>query len=325
MSKNVLNKNSLIYVAGHRGLVGSAITRVLMANGYQNLLLLSRSELDLLNQGAVDKMFQVKKPDFMIIAAARVGGIHANNSYPANFIYENIVIETNLIHSAYKTGMKHMIFLGSSCIYPRDCPQPMKEEYLLTGPLEKTNESYAIAKIAGIKVCVAYNRQYDTNYISLMPTNLYGPGDNYDLQNSHVLPAMIRKFIEAKQNKSKSVTLWGTGNPRREFLYVDDLADACLFFMNNLELFSKGQSLYNVGWGKDISISELANLICELAGFQGEIIWDKSMPDGTPQKLLETSRLSKLGWNPGIDLKEGISRTIDQFILDQEKKLLRQV
>ena len=325
-----MREDARIYVAGHRGLVGSAITRRLQSEGYSNLVLRSHGELDLMRQAEVEAFFKAEKPDYVFLAAAKVGGILANNTYPAEFIYENLMIETNVIHHAYKAGAKKLLFLGSSCIYPRDCPQPMKEEYLLSGRLEPTNEPYAIAKIAGIKMCQAYNRQYGTRFISVMPTNLYGPGDNFDLETSHVLPALIRKFHEAKireanlagvastlksawadapppssepgeRSSSSSVTLWGTGTPRREFLHVDDLADACVFLMKHYE----ESEIINIGCGKDISISELVVLIKEIVGFKGTTRYDPTRPDGTPRKLLDVTKIS---------LREGIERTYRWYV-----------
>jgi len=317
-----MNKNSLIYVAGHKGLVGSAIVRKLQSEGYSNLFVRSHKELDLMRQAEVEAFFKTEKPEYVFLAAAKVGGILANNTYPAEFIYQNLLVESNVIHSAYEAGARKLLFLGSSCIYPRDCPQPMKEEYLLSGKLEPTNEPYAIAKIAGIKMCESYNRQYGTRFISVMPTNLYGPGDNFDLETSHVLPALIRKFHEAKaSDKSrvtsdkwtsdeKGVTLWGTGTPRREFLHVDDFADACVFLMNHYE----GSEIINIGVGKDISISELAELIKEIVGFKGAIRYDRSKPDGTPRKLLDVNKLKALGWQARIPLREGIEMTYRWYV-----------
>jgi len=318
-----MNKTSKIYISGHSGLVGSAIQRRLESAGYENLLLRGHSELDLCNQAQVEEFFKEERPEYVFMAAARVGGIMANSTYPAEFIYSNLAIELNLIHSAYRYGVKKLLFLGSSCIYPKNCPQPMKEEYLLSGYLEPTNEPYAVAKIAGIKMCQAYNRQYGTNFISLMPTNLYGPGDNFDLETSHVLPALIRKFHEAKHEakledetesgKSKSlVTVWGTGTPEREFLYVDDLADACVFLMENFDVYHK-TSLLNVGVGTDINIAELASLIKDIVGFKGKIVFDKTKPDGTPKKLLDVSKINALGWKARTGLREGIEETYRQM------------
>jgi GDP-L-fucose synthase len=304
-----VEKDSKIYIAGHQGMVGSAIVRRLQADGFQNLLLQSHQELDLSKQEAVEDFFASQQPDFVFHAAARVGGILANDSYPADFIYENLSIQLHSIHAAWKNKVKKFLFLGSSCIYPRLAPQPLKEEYLLTGPLEPTNEWYAVAKIAGIKQCQAYRRQYGFNAVSVMPTNLYGPGDNFDLENSHVLPALIRKFHDAKNASNKTVTVWGSGNPRREFLHVDDLADACLFLMQRYD----SEEIINIGTGKDISILELAMLVKEITGFAGEITLDASKPDGTPRKLLDTSRIQNLGWQPGIALKQGIQQTYEWY------------
>ena len=293
-----------IYVAGHRGMVGSAIVRRLELGGYQNLLLKTHQELDLLDQAAVHSFLKSKKPDVIIIAAARVGGIQANNTQRADFIYENLMIEANLIHAAWQAGVQRLLFLGSSCIYPREAPQPIKEEYLLTGLLEPTNEPYAIAKIAGIKLCESYNRQYGTNYLSVMPTNLYGPNDNFDLESSHVLPALLRKMHEAKTNKDNTVKIWGTGKPRREFLHVDDMADACLFLLEQ----EVEEGLINVGAGSDITISELAKLIKEVVNYKGEFVFESNKPDGMMQKLLDVSKLSGLGWKPKYSLTDGINQ-----------------
>ena len=290
-------------------MVGSAIVRRLQKDGFVNLLLRGREELDLLDQSAVRRFFETEKPDFVFLAAAKVGGILANNTYRAQFIYENLQIQNNIIHSAYLSGVKKLLFLGSSCIYPKHAPQPMKEEHLLTGPLEPTNEPYAIAKIAGIKMCQAYNDQYGTDFISVMPTNLYGPNDNFDLQTSHVLPALIRKFHEAKLKQAPVVQIWGTGNPKREFLHVDDLVDACLFLMRNYS----GNDFVNIGVGQDISIKELALLIKQIVGYTGELTFDTSKPDGTPRKLLDVSRLNKLGWSAKIGLEQGITETYRWF------------
>ena len=298
-----MNKDSKIYVAGHRGLVGSAIVRKLEGEGFHNLVLKTSAEVDLRNQAAVDAFFAEEKPEYIFLAAAKVGGIHANDSYPADFIRDNLLIQTNVIDAAYRNGCEKLAFLGSSCIYPKHCPQPMKEEYLLTGELEPTNEWYAIAKIAGIKMCQAYRKQYGFNAISLMPTNLYGPNDNFDLQNSHVLPALIRKFHEAKVNSDAEVVIWGTGTPKREFLHADDLADAALFLMNS---YNKAD-IVNVGTGKDISILELAELIRDVVGFTGELVFDSSKPDGTPRKLMDVSLIERLGWKASIALEDGIA------------------
>jgi GDP-L-fucose synthase len=308
-----MEKNSKIYVAGHRGLVGSAIVRRLRSSGYENLVFRSSDELDLERQERVEAFFDQERPEYVYLAAAKVGGIWANSTFPAEFIYNNLVIETNIVHSSYRFGVRKLLFLGSSCIYPKHCPQPMKEEYLLSGYLEPTNEPYAVAKIAGIKMCQAYNRQYGTRFISVMPTNLYGPGDNFDLKTSHVLPALIRKFHEAKMNGEGSVEIWGTGAPRREFLYVDDLADACLFLMNQYE----EDDMINVGVGKDQSIRELAGLVGEIVGFEGDLRFDPAQPDGTPLKLLDVSRLTALGWQARTPLREGIKRAY-QWYLDQQ-------
>ena len=305
-----MEQTSKIYVAGHRGLVGSAIVRRLVASGYQHLVLMTRSELDLLRQDEVEAFFKEQGPEYVFLAAARVGGIWANSTYPADFIYDNLVIESNVIHSAYLYGTKKLLFLGSSCIYPKHCPQPMKEEYLLSGYLEPTNEPYAVAKIAGIKMCQAYNRQYGTNFISVMPTNLYGPGDNFDLKTSHVLPALIRKFHEAKVNGDPSVEIWGTGTPRREFLYVDDMADACVFLMNNYD----DSEIINIGVGKDQTIGELAELVGEVVGFKGDLRFNPAQPDGTPLKLLDVSRLNALGWQARTPLREGIRQAYEWYL-----------
>jgi len=300
-----INQDSKIYVAGHRGLVGSAIVRNLQKRGYSNIITRTRQQLDLTDARAVERFFTEQRPDCVIDAAAKVGGIHANNSYPADFIRDNLLIQNNLIDNAWTSGCRKFVFLGSSCIYPKMAPQPLKEEYLLTGPLEPTNEWYAIAKIAGIKMCQAYRKQYGFDAISLMPTNLYGPGDNFDLENSHVLPALIRKFHEAKIDEKPEVTIWGTGKPRREFLYVDDMADATVFLMEN---YSEEQ-LVNVGTGQDISIRELAEIVKNITGYDGKLVFDSSKPDGTPRKLLDISRLSDLGWQATTSLSQGIEYT----------------
>lgn len=362
---------SKIYVAGHRGLVGSALIRKLESEGYNNLLFNSHDDLDLIQQEEVANFFKREKPEYVFLAAAKVGGILANTKYPAEFIYENLAIQTNILHAAWKTGVKRLVFLGSSCIYPRECPQPIKEEYLLSGPLEFTNQSYALAKIAGISQCEAYNRQYKTRFLAVMPTNLYGPNDNFDLEDSHVLPALIRKFHLAKlailedwdtigrdeyifgtisadikasltaisrQNGyspdnedcknagyDPSITLWGTGNPRREFLHVDNLAESCIFLMNlsdgqfdNL-LFTNSYPLINIGCGEDVSIRDLSNIVKDVVGYEGAVKWDDSKPDGTPRKLLDVSRLNKLGWSQSIPLEEGIRNTYEWYM----KKLVR--
>jgi len=315
-----IRPSSSIYVAGHTGMVGATIIRCLQRAGFSNIITRSHAELDLLDQAAATLFFQEEQVDCVILAAARVGGILANSTYPADFIYQNLVMETNVIHSAWKAGVKNLIFLGSSCIYPRLAPQPMKEEYLLSGPLESTNEPYAIAKIAGIKMCEAYNRQYGTRYFAVMPTNLFGPGDHYDLNDSHVLPALIRKMDEARARGQDSVSVWGTGTPRREFLHCDDLADAIVFLLmvGSERVFSsfpeKDAPLINIGCGKDISIRELAECVKNIIGFPGSITWDKSKPDGTPQKLLDVSRLYALGWRPKISLRKGIQTTYAEYI-----------
>jgi GDP-L-fucose synthase len=311
-----MQQHSRIFVAGHRGLVGSAIVRRLQADGFDNLLLRGRDQLDLTDRAAVDAFFAAEKPDVVILAAAKVGGIHANNTYPAEFLHDNLLLQDNVIDAAYHHGVQKLTFLGSSCIYPKLAPQPIREEYLLTGPLEPTNEWYAIAKIAGIKLCQAYRRQYGFNAISLMPTNLYGPGDNFDLQNSHVLPALIRKFHEAKLRGDKDVVMWGTGTPRREFLHVDDLAAAVVHLTKSYE----SEEIVNIGVGEDISIRELAELVKDITGYQGEIVNDTSKPDGTPRKLLDVSRLHALGWQASIPLREGIEKTYRWF-LDQGSDL----
>lgn len=308
-----MKPSSKIYVAGHRGLVGSALLRRLKSGGYSNIIQRTHAELDLTNQNAVNQFFAKEKPDCIFIAAARVGGIHANNTYRADFIYQNLMIESNIVHAAYQYGAKKLMFLGSSCIYPRQAPQPMKEEYLLTGALESTNEPYAIAKIAGIKMCDAYNRQYGTNFMSVMPTNLYGPGDNYDLETSHVLPALIRKMHEAKVQNIKEVVVWGSGAPKREFLYSDDLADACVFLMERYHASDLGEFV-NIGVGKEITIRELAELIANVVGFHGKLIFDASKPDGTPRKLLDVSRLQALGWQAKISFHEGIAKAYADYL-----------
>ena len=307
---SITKTDSCIYVAGHSGMVGSALFRRLRKSGYNNIITRTHEYLDLLDQRAVHEFMLTHKPDYIFLAAAKVGGIYANNTFPADFIYQNLAIEMNIIHAAYAAGVSKLMFLGSSCIYPRDCRQPMKESYLLTGPLEPTNEPYAIAKIAGIKLCESYNRQHGTHYISVMPTNLYGPNDNFDLKNSHVLPALLRKMHEAKINKQRSVTIWGTGKPRREFLHVDDLADACVYLMEQ----EVSDSIYNIGTGEDITISDLAKLIKDIVGCDCELVFDAAMPDGTPRKLLDVSRISDLGWRASISLKEGITSTYQWYL-----------
>ncbi len=305
-----MNKDSKIYVAGHKGLVGSAITRKLQELGYTNLVFKTIDELDLLDQKATAEFFAAEKPEYVFLAAAKVGGIHANNEYPADFIYQNLQIQNNIIHNAYLNGTKKLLFLGSSCIYPRECPQPIKEEYLLSGPLEKTNDAYAIAKIAGIKMCQSYNKQFGTKFISVMPTNQYGPNDNFDLESSHVLPALLRKLHDAKISNAKEVVMWGTGSPKREFLHVDDTADACIYLMETYD----SNEIVNIGTGEDITIKELAEMIKEIVGFEGEIVNDTTKPDGTPRKLLDVSRLHSLGWKHKIPLKDGIKMTYDWFL-----------
>ncbi len=310
-----MNKNSKIYIAGHRGLVGSAIVRALKGQGYENLILKTRQELNLLDQTAVKKFFDDARPEYVFLAAAKVGGIMANKTYPAEFIYENLMVQTNIIHSAYTAGVKKLLFLGSSCIYPKLCPQPIKEEYLLTSELEPTNKPYAVAKIAGIVMCQSYNAQYGTNFISLMPTNLYGPNDNFDLQNSHVFPAMIRKFHEAKMNDARDITLWGAGSAKREFLHVDDLADACVFLMDAYN----DSEVINIGTGEDISIMVLAEKIKKIVGYSGTIIWDTTKPDGAPKKLLDVRKLHELGWKHSVGLEKGIEGTYEWYCKEQKK------
>jgi len=312
-------QDSKIYVAGHRGLVGSAILRRLQAEGCKNLVLRTHKELDLTDQSAVRSFFERERPEIVVLAAAKVGGILANSTYPGEFIYENLMIQANLVHWSYKLEAKRLLFLGSSCIYPKLAPQPMKEEYLLTGSLEPTNDAYAIAKIAGVKMCEAYNQQFGTSYLSVMPTNLYGPGDNFDLANSHVLPALIRKFHEAREKGANEVVVWGTGSPRREFLYVDDMAEACVHILGLPDTIyeeivkNMKPCLINIGMGKDITIKELAELVKEVVGFTGKVVFDTSKPDGTPQKLLDISRIDKLGWQAKISLREGITSTFDWY------------
>ena len=305
-----MNTNAKIFVTGHRGMVGSAIARRLQAGGYNNLLTRTHAELDLLDQRAVHAFLANEKPDYVFIAAAKVGGIQANNQYRADFLYQNLLIEANLIHGAHLAGVQRLMFLGSSCIYPRDCPQPIKEEYLLTGPLEPTNEPYAIAKIAGIKLAESYNRQHGRQYVSVMPTNLYGPNDNYDLATSHVLPALIRKAHEARERGDAEYTVWGSGMPRREFLYVDDLGDACVHLMER----GYDGPMVNVGTGEDVTIGELAETVRQVVGFKGRIVFDSSKPDGTPQKLLDVGRLAALGWRYGTTLQDGIRKAYADYL-----------
>jgi GDP-L-fucose synthase len=305
----MMEKASKIYVAGHRGMVGSALLRKLQAEGYNNLVLRSSSELDLRNQAAVEKFFETEKPEYVFLAAAKVGGILANNTYRADFLYENLMIESNVIHQSYVHGVKKLLFLGSSCIYPKLAPQPLKEEYLLSGYLEETNEPYAIAKIAGIKLCENYRRQYGCDFISAMPTNLYGPNDNYDLNNSHVIPALIKKFIKAKGEKASEVEIWGTGKPLREFMHVDDLADACVFLVNNYS----DMDFVNVGSGSETSIRDLANMIKEFTNFRGQLKFNSSKPDGTPRKLMSNDKLTAMHWAPRIHLKVGLKKVIDNY------------
>lgn len=306
----MMEQDAKIYVAGHRGMVGSAIVRALKKAGYSNIIMRTSKELDLRRQDAVEEFFKTEKPDYVFLAAAKVGGIIANSKYPADFMYDNMVLEMNVIHSAYQNNVKKLLFLGSSCIYPRLAPQPMPESCLLTSALEQTNEAYALAKISGLKYCEYLNRQCGTDYISVMPTNLYGPNDNYHPENSHVLPALIRRFHEAKINNAETVTIWGTGKPYREFLYVDDLAEACVFLMNNYS----GSETVNIGTGKEVTIKELALLVKEVVGFKGELVFDETKPDGTPRKLLDVSKLTGLGWHYTTELKDGIAKTYDDFL-----------
>ncbi|WP_342043022.1 GDP-L-fucose synthase [Bacillus sp. OTU2372] len=312
-----MNTNSKIYVAGHRGLVGSAIVRKLEEKGYTNLVYRTSKELDLRDKNAVDQFFAEEKPEFVFLAAARVGGIVANNEYPADFIRDNLLIQTNIIDAAYRNDVKKLLFLGSTCIYPKMAPQPLKEEYLLTGELEPTNDAYAIAKIAGIKMCQSYNRQYGTDYISVMPTNLYGENDNFDLHTSHVLPALIRKFHDAKENNSPFVEVWGTGTPKREFLYSDDLADACVYLINNYS----GNEIVNIGVGDDLPIKELAEKIKDVVGFTGEIQFDTTKPDGTPRKLVDVTKLNSLGWKATTSLEVGLKKAYQWFLDNQLTKV----
>ena len=305
-----MDKQAKIYVAGHRGMVGSAIVRRLARAGYGNVVARTHAELDLTDQAAVSGFFEREKPDYVYLAAAKVGGIQANNTFRGEFIYQNLMMEANVVHAAMRAGVQRLLFLGSSCIYPRDCPQPILEDYLLTGPLEPTNEPYAIAKIAGIKLCESYNRQYGTRYVSAMPTNLYGPNDNYDLNNSHVLPALIRKAHEARLRGDRQLVVWGSGRPMREFLYVDDMADACVFLMER----DIGEGRFNVGTGQDVTIRELAERVMSVVGFEGEIVFDSSKPDGTPRKLLNVDRLGQLGWKAQVGLRDGIALAYADFL-----------
>ncbi|MEC9293246.1 MAG: GDP-L-fucose synthase [Chloroflexota bacterium] len=320
----MLDKNAKIYIAGHKGLVGSGFKRRLQANGFNNLLLRDHSDLDLIRQNLVDRFFDTERPEYVLLAAARVGGIMANSTYPANFIHENLAIQTNVVNAAFKYGVARLIFLGSSCIYPRDCAQPIKEDYLLTGPLEQSNAPYSIAKIAGIELCRAYNRQHHTKFLSVMPSNLYGPGDNYDLADSHVLPALLRKTHEAKESGSSTVEIWGTGQPRREFLYVDDMVDACIHLLNletqklqNILDDDEAPGLLNIGYGEDLTISELVEKIAETVGFKGDVVCDTDKPDGTPRKILDGERIRNLGWKPSTTLQEGLRLTYESFLHEQ--------
>jgi len=326
-----VNKGDKIYVAGHRGLAGSALTRKLDAAGYSNLVTRTHAELELTDLAAVKEFFARERPDYVFLAAAKVGGIHANNTFPADFVFQNLAIQNNVIHQAWAAGVKRLLFLGSSCIYPRDCPQPMREEYLLTGPLEPTNRPYAIAKIAGVELCWALNRQHHTRFIAAMPTNLYGPADNYDLQNSHVLPALIRKAHEAKVRGEAQLTVWGTGTPRREFLYSEDMADACILLMQlpdakfdaliNPPGTNMQPPLINIGCGNDLTVRELAETIARVVGFKGELRFDASKPDGTPRKLLDVSRMEKLGWRPKVSLADGIALAYKDYLMQSSRTL----
>jgi len=310
--------NSKIYIAGHRGMVGSALMRNLIGQGFNNIIYRTSKELNLCIQKDVNSFFEEEKPEYVFLAAAKVGGIQANNTYRADFIYENLMMQNNIIHAAFKNKVSKLMFLGSSCIYPKLAPQPLKEEYLLTGELENTNEPYAIAKIAGIKMCESYHQQYGCNFISVMPTNLYGQNDNYDLNNSHVLPALLRKFNDAKESNSPTVTVWGTGTPRREFMYADDMADACVYLMKNYD----GEKFVNIGVGTDVSINELAHLIKDIVGYQGEIVFDKTKPDGTPRKLMDVSYLHSLGWKHKVNLEQGIKNVYTDFKLNKNMRVV---
>lgn len=309
-----MEKTSKIFVTGHNGLVGSALIRRLKANGYSNVITINRAQLDLTNKDHLDHFFYVNQPEYVINAAARVGGIHANDKYSAEFIYENLTIQTNIIDACHSSGVKKLMFLGSVCIYPLHAPVPVKEEYFLTGPLEQSNQWYAIAKIAGIKMCQAYRKQYGSDFISIMPCNLFGIGDLFNLENSHVIPALLRKFLNAKSNNDSMVTCWGTGNARREFLYVDDMADACEFLMNNYS----DERIINIGFGQDYTIKELVELIAEITDYSGNIVWDTTKPDGTPKRILDTSRLFDLGWKPKISLREGLTKTLEWYKLQSQ-------
>lgn len=327
-SSQMISTSARIYVAGHRGLVGSALVRTLKKNGYRNLILRTHAELDLTVGTDVARFFTSEQPEYVFLAAAKVGGILANSTYPADFVRENLAIQCNVIQHSYAAGVKRLLFLGSSCIYPRLAPQPIKEEYLLSGPLEPTNRPYAVAKIAGVEMCWSYNRQYGTRYLAAMPTNLYGPCDNYDLNNSHVIPALIRKIAEAHEHGDSPVTLWGTGTPRREFLYSEDMADACLFLINlpdeqfvPIASNEHDPPLINVGWGEDVSIRELAAMIADIIGFSGTIGWDTSKPDGTPQKLLDVSQLRRLGWQPSVSLRQGLELAYGSFCQERGASL----
>ncbi|MBM3254316.1 MAG: GDP-L-fucose synthase [Candidatus Omnitrophica bacterium] len=307
-----MDKNAKIYIAGHTGMVGSSVVRLLKEKGFKNLVLKSIEELDLRNQKLVDEFMAQERPEYVFLFAAKVGGIKANMEYPTEFLYDNLMIESNVINGSYKNGVRKLLYLGSSCIYPRECRQPMKEEYLLSGKLEPTNEGYAIAKIAGLKLCSYYNKQYDTNFISLVPPNLYGPHDNFDPKTSHVISSLIRKFVEAKENNSKSIELWGTGKARREFLFVEDLADACIYFVENYDAKDLPEFI-NVGFGSDVTIRQLAELIKERTGFEGKIAWNSSFPDGMPRKLMDSNLSKKLGWKAKTSLSEGITKTIEWY------------
>ncbi len=319
MPAPVIQKNSKIYVAGHHGMVGSAIVRRLQASGYDNLVVRTHAELDLIDQAEVRAFMERERPEYVFLAAAKVGGIQANNIYRADFIYQNLMVQANVIEAAYAVGTSRMLFLGSSCIYPRDCPQPIREEYLLTGALEQTNEPYAIAKIAGVKMCESFNRQYGTAYVSAMPTNLYGPNDNYDLQNSHVLPALLRKAHEAKLRGDAELVVWGSGKPKREFMYVDDMADACVFLMES----DVSDGLFNVGIGTDVTIRELAEIVMDVVGFEGNIVFDSSKPDGTPRKLLSAEKLMNIGWQAKVTLRDGIKATYAEFLQSSASREIR--